>query len=128
MKFTFKATLLALIFASAINWIHATPFYDGKFLSQIQDTLLIKQDSCHVTVNVSFIVDKKGKLGRVKIIQTVSDSCSIELIESCEAEALRAVKNLPDWSPGVKDGKPVAVQYNIPIRFTMPNEKTDENK
>ena len=36
-----------------------------------------------------------------------------------EEEALRVVSVMPDWAPGRKSGIPVAVQYSIPIRFTL---------
>ena len=36
-----------------------------------------------------------------------------------EEEAIRVVKAMPKWNPGKQNGRPVAVQYNLPIRFTL---------
>jgi len=34
-------------------------------------------------------------------------------------EAWRVTELMPDWTPGMQDGKPVKVQYNLPIRFSL---------
>jgi TonB family protein len=34
-------------------------------------------------------------------------------------EAWRICETMPQWTPGKQDGKPVKVQYNLPIRFTL---------
>jgi protein TonB len=36
-----------------------------------------------------------------------------------DAEALRVVKSLPKFSPGRQRGKPVKVQYNVPISYKL---------
>jgi TonB family protein len=69
------------------------------------------------TVYVNFIVNKEGKVTQPKVTKGRS--------ASLDAEALRLVNAMPLWSPGVQAGKPVAVQYTLPIRFslTMPDRK-----
>ena len=44
------------------------------------------------------------------------------LEKSLEAEALRVVSSMPKWKPGTTDGKPVDVQFNLPIVFRLPKE------
>jgi protein TonB len=39
----------------------------------------------------------------------------------CETEAQRLVLGMPQWKPGLKDGKPVKVCMTLPIVFTLPN-------
>ena len=36
-----------------------------------------------------------------------------------EEEVIRVVKNMPDWNAGKVDSKPVAVRFNMPVRFTL---------
>jgi hypothetical protein len=36
---------------------------------------------------------------------------------------MRVVKEMPKWKPGKQDGKPVNVQYNLPIKFTLSKEE-----
>jgi protein TonB len=37
----------------------------------------------------------------------------------CDEEAVRVVQNMPKWEPGKQRGKPVRVQFNMPIKFTL---------
>ena len=39
--------------------------------------------------------------------------------EAMEEEALRVVKAMPDWKPGMVGGKPVNCHYNLPIVFKL---------
>ncbi|WP_346321014.1 TonB family protein [Chitinophaga sp. YIM B06452] len=62
------------------------------------------------TVYVSFIVTAEGKITNVK---TVGARKGYGLDE----EAIRIIKKMPDWKPGISDGKPVPVLFNLPVRF-----------
>lgn len=62
-------------------------------------------------VFVKFMIEKDGTIGEVKLLNS--------LCESLENEALRVIKNMPKWSPGYQDGKPVRVYYNMPIVFKL---------
>ncbi len=37
----------------------------------------------------------------------------------CEDEALRVIRKMPKWEPGIKNGKPVKVRYVLPIMFQL---------
>ncbi|MEZ4738631.1 MAG: M56 family metallopeptidase [Flavobacteriales bacterium] len=63
------------------------------------------------TVHVQFIVTTTGAVEKV----TVKKGSSIEL----DMEAIRVVRGMPKWTPGKNDGKPVAVQMVLPIRFEL---------
>jgi periplasmic protein TonB len=63
------------------------------------------------TVYVSFVVSADGSITDVKVLRGISPEC--------DAEALRVVKEMPDWKPGRQHGKPVNVQFNLPIKFRM---------
>ena len=63
------------------------------------------------TVYITFIVEKDGKISNVKVLKGVD-----ELLDN---EALRVVKLMPVWQPGVQRGKPVRVQFNMPIQFNL---------
>ena len=62
-------------------------------------------------VYVQFIVNKSGSVTNVKIVRSVD--------KNLDAEALRVVRSLPKYKPGKQRGKPVSVQYTIPINFTL---------
>jgi len=62
-------------------------------------------------VYVTFVIDKTGKVRDAKVLKGFDTACN--------EEALRVIKAMPNWTPGQNEGKPVDVQYNIPIRFQL---------
>ena len=62
-------------------------------------------------VVLQFVVEKDGRIGDVKVARSVDPEL--------DAEALRVVKSMPNFTPGRQDGKPVAVWYTIPISFKL---------
>lgn len=62
-------------------------------------------------VFVSFIVEKDGSLSNLKVVKGVSGEL--------DAEALRVLKNSPNWNPGTQNGIIVRVFYTVPISFVL---------
>lgn len=71
-------------------------------------------------VFVTFVVEKDGKISDVKI--------SKGLCKSCDEEAMRVVRLMPKWEPGMKNGETVRVNYALPIRFKLPNTDNASQK
>jgi len=42
-----------------------------------------------------------------------------ELDDATSEEVRRIIKTMPQWKPGMQDGKPVRVKYNLPVRFKL---------
>jgi len=61
---------------------------------------------------VRFVISKTGEVSNVTVKRGVA------FCEECDAEAIRVVKSMPNWIPGMNDGKPVNMWYNLPIKFT----------
>ena len=72
------------------------------------------------TVYISFVVEKDGSVTDVKVLRGIGSGC--------DEEAVRVVKMMPKWNPGEEKGKPVAVQYNLPIKFKLDCNKKEEPK
>lgn len=70
-------------------------------------------------VIVSFVVEKDGSISDVHPVKTVAPSL--------DEEAIRVVKAMPNWSPGMQNGEPVRVKYNVPIIFLLDGGKTEVN-
>lgn len=64
-------------------------------------------------VFVQFIVERDGSLNDIQVLRGIS--------ETMNAEAVRVLKRSPKWSPGKQNGKPVRVQYTVPIAFNLPS-------
>ena len=62
-------------------------------------------------VGVVFVVDEKGNLSDVKVARSVEPSL--------DAEAVRVVKSMPRWNPGIEKGKAVKVRYTLPVTFRL---------
>ncbi|MDR2475832.1 MAG: TonB family protein [Bacteroidales bacterium] len=62
-------------------------------------------------VTVQFVVSKTGAISQVKVLQP--------LHPSCDREAERLIKSMPNWIPGRQNGNPVNVYYTVPIRFKL---------
>lgn len=72
------------------------------------------QCDCTGKVYVTFVVEKDGSITNPKLIRDICDMhCGFG------EEALRVVKLMPKWKPGQHRGKPVRVQFNLPINFTL---------
>ncbi|NND78087.1 MAG: energy transducer TonB [Flavobacteriales bacterium] len=63
------------------------------------------------TVYVTFVVGKDGSVSNAKVLRGIGGGC--------DKEALRVISKMPNWKPGKQRGKPVKVQYNVPVRFTL---------
>jgi len=63
------------------------------------------------TVYITFVVDRSGSVKDVKVLRGVS--------EAIDKEAIRVIMNMPDWKPGKQRGKPVNVQFNVPVKFSL---------
>jgi len=66
-------------------------------------------------VLVGFIVEKDGSVTEVKVLKGIG--------KLCDEEAVRVVKSMPKWTPGMQDGKPVRVHFQMPFVFKL-QEKT----
>ncbi len=67
-------------------------------------------------VFIGFIVEKDGSVSNVKVLRGVC--------EELDSEAVRVVKSMPTWIAGRDKGKPVRVQYTLPIVFKLNDETT----
>lgn len=72
------------------------------------------QDTVTGTVAVRFTVRHNGQPSDFQIIRHLSPAC--------DREALRLLKNMPNWKPGKQNGKPANVSFTLPVRFN-PSEK-----
>ena len=61
------------------------------------------------TVYVAFVVTKEGDIRDVRIVKGIN--------EGCDKEALRLIKSMPKWDPGMEKGKIVSSVYGLPIIF-----------
>ena len=68
-------------------------------------------------VFIQFVVEKDGSVTNVGVMRGIGGGC--------DEEAIRVVKAMPKWKPGLQDGKPVRVSYILPVNFKL-DEKAKE--
>jgi TonB family protein len=79
-----------------------------------------QKDNIQGKVYVSFVVNSKGKVEKAKITKGVRDDL--------DAEAIRVVSLLPDWTPGKNKGEAVDVAYTVPIQFGLQSNESTAGK
>ena len=94
------------------------PVYPGgiqkfyEFLgANIKYPAMAAENNIQGAVLVSFTVEKDGSLTDIKIDR--------KLGYGTDEEAVRVLKISKRWNPGMQNGKPVRVKYNIPIKFSL---------
>jgi periplasmic protein TonB len=68
----------------------------------------IKQ-KIHGIVIVSFVINKNGDVVNVQIEKGVNPII--------DAEALKTIQGMPRWKPGILHGRPINIQFRMPINF-----------
>ena len=69
----------------------------------------IKQD-VGGKVMVMFVVETDGSISNVRVARKV--------FPSLDKEAVRVVKAMPKWKPGKEKGRPVRVNFTLPVVFS----------
>ena len=62
-------------------------------------------------VVISFIVNKDGSIASPTIVRSVDPLL--------DREALRVIKMMPSWKPGLQDGEPCRTMIAIPVNFQL---------
>jgi len=70
-----------------------------------------KTNNIKGTVYITYIIEKDGSVSNVEIKKGIGGGC--------DEESARVIKGMPKWSPGLQEGKPVRVQFTLPIKFNL---------
>ena len=62
-------------------------------------------------VVVQFLINKNGAISDVSVLRSVD--------RLLDAEAVRLVRSMPKWKPGMQKGKEVTVKYTVPLSFKL---------
>lgn len=83
-----------------------------KFIGEnVKYPQVAKESGITGKVYVQFVVEKNGSVGNVKVLRDIGGGCG--------TEAVRVVKMLPKWKPGMQRGKAVRVYYTLPVNFSL---------
>lgn len=83
----------------------------GKYLqNQLNYPKLAMDNNVMGIVEVVFDVDEKGQVSNVNITKGIGFGC--------DEEAMRVITNMPNWKPGIQNGRAVPVRLRLPISFS----------
>lgn len=92
---------------------------DRKLLEFIYKNIkypaIARENGIEGTCVIRFVVDKTGQIKDIEAVKDIGGQCG--------QEALRVVNLMNDkgitWTPGKQRGRPVNVQFNLPIKFRL---------
>jgi len=99
--------------------VDESPLFQGGGIENVQKYVqqnliyppAAKESKIQGKVMVQWIVNEKGKVVNIKIVRGVT--------KELDEEVYRIISSMPDWKPGMNDGKPVKVQFTMPVKFAM---------
>ena len=80
--------------------------------SNVKYPALAAENGVHGRVVCTFVVEKDGSTSNVKVAKGVD--------KTLDNEAVRVIKAMPKWIPGMHNGKNVRTKFTIPITFRLP--------
>jgi TonB family protein len=93
----------------------------SKFISRnVRYPAIAREKNIQGRVIVSFIVEKDGTLTNTKVLRGIGGGC--------DEESVRVISLSPNWKPGSLNGKPVRVQYSVPISFALQVDTLPSNQ
>ena len=97
---------------------------EGKMLKYVYSNIIYpkvaKENKLEGRVIAQFVVDKDGSIINIKVLHDVGGGCGDEVT--------RVLKTMPKWIPGKQRGKPIKVQYTLPISFKMDKKEVVEEE
>ncbi len=68
-----------------------------------------KANNIQGRVTVQFVVELNGSISNVVVVRSVDPRL--------DKEAVRVVKSMPKWTPGMQDDRPVRSKFTLPVNF-----------
>jgi len=98
--------------------VEVMPEFPGGFtalqeflMKNIQYPEQAKKEGITGKVFVQFIIDETGKVTDPTVLKSANPLL--------DAEAIRVVSAMPDWTPGKQKGEAVKVAFTVPIMFAL---------
>ncbi|MFM2049381.1 MAG: hypothetical protein RI955_1929 [Bacteroidota bacterium] len=100
------------------TFVEQMPAYPGgedamqEFLgSNIKYPARARENQTEGKVVLTFVVNETGAIGDIRILRDIGDGCG--------QAAVDAVKKMKNWVPGKQNGKPVQVQFTLPVQMSL---------
>ena len=91
------------------------PGGEQKLMEYVAKNLIYPQEARDKGIDgrvfIGMVIEKDGSVSNVKVLRGIGGGC--------DEEAVRVIKSMPKWKPGMMKGEPVPVSYQIPINFKL---------
>ena len=91
------------------------PGGQGALLKWISDNIrypsIAEENGIQGRVICTFVVERDGSITDVKVVKSVDPSL--------DKEAVRVLKKMPKWNPGMQNGSAVRVKFTVPVTFRL---------
>jgi periplasmic protein TonB len=98
--------------------VEVSPEFPGgmaKFYSYLQKNYrypaMAREQGVSGKVIMQFVVERDGSLTDIKVLR--------DLGLGTGEEAIRLLKSMPKWKPGIQNGRPVRVAYTLPFSLNL---------
>lgn len=95
--------------------VEQQPAFPGNLSQFLRDYIhyptVAQENGIQGRVIVQFVVETDGSITDVRVVGSVDPSL--------DKEAIRVVKSMPKWKPGMQKGEPVRVRYTLPVNFRL---------
>jgi|LauGreDrversion4_2_1035121.scaffolds.fasta_scaffold650855_1 protein TonB len=79
----------------------------------LNEVIEFSQKEMYNKVFVQFVVNKQGSVEDITIVKA-STHCP-----PCNKEAIRLIASMPQWKPGMVNGKAVSMHFTLPLIFAV---------
>lgn len=79
--------------------------------THVKYPVIAQENGIQGRVSCSFVVDTDGSLKDIEVIRGIDPSL--------DKEAVRVIREMPKWHPGMQNNRVVAVKYTIPVTFRL---------
>jgi hypothetical protein len=113
VQFVFAQAPLSVGKSMAVSYedVEVRPEFPGgnkEFMNYIAKNFVTPDvEGLSGVIKVSFIIETTGKISEIKILQDIGSGAG--------EEAKRVISKSPMWIPGEQNGKPVRVEFTLPI-------------
>lgn len=78
---------------------------------RVKYSTMAREANIEGTVHITFVVERDGSITDVRLLRGIGGGL--------DEQVLKTVEDMPKWSPGMRAGKLVRVQFNLPVKFTL---------
>ncbi len=82
-------------------------------INNIKYPAKMREQNIQGKVFISFVVSERGQISNIRTLHAPHQDLA--------DEAIRVISGMPEWIPAMQDGRPVKMQFNLPINFTLKN-------